>query len=84
MKLVVLTPEKEYFNGEITSIKVPGIAGRFEILSGHAPIVSALQKGGVSITKVEGGNETFMITGGFIEVLKNEVAVLASGIVENI
>ena len=42
MKLVVLTPEKEYFNGEIEAIKVPGVAGSFEILKGHAPIVSAL------------------------------------------
>ncbi|MFK7948692.1 MAG: ATP synthase F1 subunit epsilon [Saprospiraceae bacterium] len=81
MKLVVLTPEKEYFNGEITGINVPGIAGGFEILKGHAPIVSALTSGTVKVTKAEGGNENIMITGGFIEVLNNEVSVLASGIV---
>lgn len=82
MKLVVLTPEKEYFNGEITSIKVPGIAGGFEILKGHAPIVSALSRGTVKVTKTEGGASNFMITGGFIEVLNNEVSVLAAGILE--
>lgn len=82
MKLVVLTPEEEYFNGEITSINVPGIAGAFEILKGHAPIISALTSGTVKVAKTEGGNENIMITGGFIEVLNNEVSVLASGIVK--
>ena len=80
MKLVVLTPEEEYFSGEITSINVPGIAGAFEILKGHAPIISALTSGTVKVAKAEGGNENIKITGGFIEVLNNEVSVLASGI----
>lgn len=81
MKLVVLTPEKEYFNGEIEAIKVPGVAGGFEILKGHAPIVSALTRGTIKVRQIEGGKTSFMITGGFIEVLNNEVSVLASGVV---
>lgn len=80
MKLVILTPEKEYFNGEITSINVPGAAGAFQILKNHAPIVSSLTRGTVKVTK-EGGNEEIKITGGFIEALNNEISVLASGIV---
>jgi F-type H+-transporting ATPase subunit epsilon len=80
MKLVILTPEKEYFNGEITSIKVPGTSGAFQILKNHAPIVSSLTRGTVQVTK-EGGSEEIKITGGFIEVLNNEISVLASGIV---
>lgn len=81
MKLVILTPEKEYFNGEIEAIKVPGVAGGFEILKGHAPIVSALTNGTIKVTKAEGNKTNFMITGGFIEVLNNEVSVLASGVI---
>jgi len=42
MNLVVLTPQRQIFEGEIASVKVPGISGQFEILKGHAPIVSAL------------------------------------------
>jgi len=37
----VLTPEKEVFTGTVKSVKVPGISGQFEILDGHAAIVSA-------------------------------------------
>ena len=54
MNLVVLTPEQELFNGAITSVKVPGTKGQFEILKGHAPIVSSLVAGVVRIVDATG------------------------------
>ena len=81
MKLIVLTPEKEFFEGEVQSIKVPGITGQFEILDHHAPIVSALTKGEIRITSSQGDTK-FTIERGFIEVLNNEVSVLVQGLEE--
>ncbi len=82
MNLVVLTPDKEVFQGPITSIKVPGVTGQFEILKGHAPVVSALKEGTVRITKSDGGDQKFSIEKGFIEVLKDEIALLVQGVQE--
>jgi len=82
MNLSVLTPEQEIFSGTITSVKVPGVGGQFEILSNHAPLVSSLDKGEVRIKTTEGKIEKFEIAGGFIEVLKNEVSLLVQRIVE--
>ncbi len=82
MNLSVLTPEQEIFTGAVTSVKVPGIGGQFEILSNHAPLVSALDKGEVRIKTAEGKVEKFEIAGGFIEVLKNEVSLLVQRVVE--
>ncbi len=79
MNLIVLTPEQEYFNGEVTAVTVPGISGQFEVLDNHAPIVSALVKGQVSIRSSE-GTKQFSIEKGFIEVLNNEVALLVQGL----
>lgn len=76
MQLVALTPDKELYNGKITSVKVPGINGQFEILSGHAPIVAALAKGEVRILDESGQKTTFNIIKGFIEVINNEVSLL--------
>ena len=76
MNLVALTPEKELFNGKIKSIKVPGASGQFEVLNGHAPIVSALGEGEVRILDDDGEAQTFKIEKGFIEVLNNEVSLL--------
>lgn len=76
MNLVVLTPEKEVYSGVINSVKVPGTSGQFEVLNGHAPIVSSLAEGEVRILDENGEKQTFNISGGFIEVLNNEVALL--------
>jgi F-type H+-transporting ATPase subunit epsilon len=79
MNLVVLTPEKEVFNGMVKSVKVPGTSGQFEILENHAPIVSALTEGIVRLIQDDGSRMTFKIVKGFIEVLNNEVALLVQG-----
>ncbi len=79
MHISVLTPDKEIFEGEITSVKVPGVSGQFEVLNNHAPIVSALGVGQVRLMKENGEKITFGIEKGFIEVLKNKVSLLVQG-----
>ncbi|MGE5356371.1 MAG: ATP synthase F1 subunit epsilon [Deltaproteobacteria bacterium] len=76
MELVVLSPEREFFNGKVTSVTVPGATGQFQILVGHAPIISALTQGNVKIVKDDGNIINFSIDSGFIEVIDNELAIL--------
>lgn len=76
MIISVLSPEREIFTGEITSVKVPGSTGQFEVLQNHAPIVAALSEGLVRIKKSNGEILKFDIRKGFIEVLYNEVSLL--------
>lgn len=78
MQLVILTPEKELFSGQVNSVKVPGSGGQFEVLNGHAPIVSSLDKGTVRVIDSKGEKKEFSIERGFIEVLRNEVSVLVT------
>ncbi|MEE9439688.1 MAG: ATP synthase F1 subunit epsilon [Saprospiraceae bacterium] len=80
MELIVLTPEKEIFQGQIKSLKVPGTSGQFEILNGHAPIVSSLVTGPVRILVSDGSTKSFNITKGFVEVLRDEVSLLVQGV----
>jgi F-type H+-transporting ATPase subunit epsilon len=70
LKLKIVSPEKVEFSGEVTSVKVPGTTGSFEILNNHAPIISTLQKG-----IVEYDGKQLAILGGFVEVQKNEVSL---------
>ncbi len=76
MELIVLTPEKEIFSGSIKSVKVPGVNGQFEILTGHAPIVSSLVKGEIRIITSDGNKQNYSISKGFVEVLRDEVSLL--------
>lgn len=80
MNISILTPDQEIFEGEIRAVFVPGIAGRFEVMKNHAPLVAALDKGSVKVDKADGGNMSFTISKGFIEVLNNEVALLVQGV----
>lgn len=92
MLLEIVSPEAKLFSGEITSISVPGVDGRFQMLNNHAPIVSLLQKGTVNITapsfdlneetanlftKINDQNYTLEIASGTLELKDNKVIVLA-------
>jgi F-type H+-transporting ATPase subunit epsilon len=79
MTISILSPEKQIFSGEITSVTVPGTSGQFEMLKNHAPIVASLGKGSVRVQKADGETMKFDIDGGFVEMLNNEVALLVSG-----
>lgn len=82
MELTVLTPEKEIYSGNISSVQLPGNDGKFEILTGHAPIVASLVKGAVRILTSGGERKTFQIEKGFVEVLRDEVSLLVQGVEE--
>lgn len=49
MQLEIITPEAQVFEGEAEAIQFPGLDGSFQVLNGHAPIISALAKGDVKI-----------------------------------
>jgi F-type H+-transporting ATPase subunit epsilon len=54
MNINVLTPDREILKGDIKSVKVPGVNGEFQILNNHAPIVSSLSNGKVTIVTGNG------------------------------
>jgi F-type H+-transporting ATPase subunit epsilon len=77
MLLEIITPESKLFTGEITSIKLPGMDGEFEILNNHAPIISTLSKGVIRIIDNDNNTEKFEVNGGVIEMQNNKIIVLA-------
>ena len=79
MTITVLSPEKELYKGAITSVTLPGVEGEFQILRNHAPLVSALAEGGVTIRRADNATVTMRIKRGFVEVLHNEVSLLVQG-----
>ena len=70
----IVSPERTLYQGQIEKVFVPGAMGRFEILTGHAPIVSILNSGIVRCEGPEGSFET-AILGGFVEVAHDEVSL---------
>lgn len=53
MQVEIITPEMEVFKGEAEAVQFPGLDGSFQVLSGHAPIISALVKGDLKVNLTE-------------------------------
>ncbi len=90
MYLEIVTPEASLVSGEVTSVTVPGVDGEFQMLNGHAPVVSLLGQGKVkfegSPTIASGYENKFSqvdgkwileIASGVIQMGDNKVIVLA-------
>ena len=76
MTVNILTPDKQLYEGEATYIGLPGSDGSLGILSHHAPLVTTLRKGEITL-KTDGEEMTFEVNGGTVEVLNNHVTILA-------
>ena len=79
LNLDIVTPSKSVFKGEIKSITVPGTEGGFQVLKNHAPIVSTFEIGMIKV-ELPDSNNYYSTAGGTIEVLDNEIVVLADSI----
>jgi F-type H+-transporting ATPase subunit epsilon len=75
--LRLVTPQKLLLEAEVAYIQVPGSEGYLGVLAHHAPLITGLQEGRLTV-KDAGGRETaYHVTGGFLEVSDNRATVLA-------
>ena len=77
MQLEIITAESQLFSGEVSSVKLPGMDGEFEILDNHAPVISTLDKGIIRVIDNNNKTENFEVNGGVIEMQNNKIIVLA-------
>jgi F-type H+-transporting ATPase subunit epsilon len=75
-KLEIATPTKLVLDEDVTSAEIPGSNGYLGILPGHAPLLGLLDAGVLTYTH-EGKQNYLEVDSGFIEVLDNNVRVLA-------
>ena len=76
LKLEIVTPEKRVLDADVDSVTIPTTSGEAGILPNHAPLISALKPGILTYT-AKGATDRLAITGGFVEVNADKVAVLA-------
>jgi len=73
MKLIIYSPEKTVFDGEVDVCEVPGTKGRFTILKDHDSIITTLQPG--NIRYVIGKEEILQpVKSGYVEVHHNVIS----------
>ncbi len=79
-KLSVVTPEKVVFEQDVRSIVAPGSQGYLGVLTDHAPLITALIPGNLTVTDNDGNEVDYSVSGGFLEVSGNVATVLADAI----
>ena len=76
INLKIVTPERIVFSEKISQVSLSTTTGQITILPQHIPLVSQLTAGEISV-KYNGNEEDLMaISGGFVEVLPDQVVVL--------
>ncbi len=76
LHLDFVSPESMLFSGAVEQVDLPGAEGDMGILAGHAPFVTTLRPGIVTIFR-DGKREPFVVTSGFAEVGPSGLTVLA-------
>ena len=71
-----VSPENVLFSGDVDQVDLPGIEGDMGILAGHAPLVTVLRPGVITIFD-GGAREQVVVIGGFAEVSPTGLTVLA-------
>ena len=71
--LELVSPERVLFSGEVTSVVVPAAEGDLTVLANHAPFMSALRAG---VVTVDGARRLF-VRGGFVDVASTGLTLLA-------
>ena len=73
----LVSPSRLLFSGEVASVTIPGTEGEMGILPGHAPVLSTLRPGVITVTREAGEALRIFVRGGFAEVNPSGLTVLA-------
>ena len=76
LRLEIVSPERRVYDDDVDMVIVPGRNGQLGILPRHTRLISSLGVGELRIRK-GGGEESLLISGGFVEVRPDRVIVMA-------
>ena len=75
--LELVTPERLLFSEEVQAIRAPGVEGSLGVQAGHAPLLTELITGLIKVTLADGREAYIATSGGFLQVNKEKVIILA-------
>jgi len=77
LKLKIVTPEKILFDNKVLQVSISTTMGEITILPNHIPLVSQLAPGEVIVKTDKGEEDLMAISGGFVEILPEQIVILA-------
>ena len=83
LSLQLVSPDTDYFIGTIDMVVLPGDDGDFSVLPEHAPIITFLRPGKMTILEEQGKEHIYFVGSGFVKVENNYCQVLVDYIKRN-
>jgi F-type H+-transporting ATPase subunit epsilon len=77
MRVTVISPEESVFDGEAIAVVAPAHDGEVGILPRHAPFMTLLGEGKLTVRQEGGSDRAFLVRGGILQVLDDVVSVVA-------
>ena len=75
-KFDLVSPERRLAEVDATEVQIPGADGDMTAMPDHAPVITTLRPGIVTVTHA-GGSDDYFVSGGFAEITGSGVSVLA-------
>lgn len=73
----LVSPERLLLSEQVAQVVVPGAEGEFTVLKNHAPFMSTIKPGVVTVTPASGAPQRYFVRGGFADVSENGLTILA-------
>jgi F-type H+-transporting ATPase subunit epsilon len=77
----LVSPERLLVSGEVESVVIPGAEGEMTIMAQHAPVMTTIKPGVVTVKAASGGEERYVVFGGFADILPSGCTLLAESAV---
>jgi len=76
-KFELVSPERLLVSEEVQSVVIPGAEGEMTVLAKHAPVMTTIKPGVVTVKSASGQEERYVVFGGFADILPSGCTLLA-------
>jgi F-type H+-transporting ATPase subunit epsilon len=76
-KFDLVSPERLLMSEEVESVVIPGAEGEMTVMANHAPVMTTIKPGVVTVKPANGAEERYVVFGGFADILPSGCTLLA-------
>lgn len=81
-KFDLVSPERLLISEEVESVVIPGTEGEMTVMENHAPVMTTIKPGVVTVKAAGGAEQRYVVFGGFADILPSGCTLLAEEAVE--
>ncbi|RFC68541.1 MULTISPECIES: F0F1 ATP synthase subunit epsilon [Mesorhizobium] len=76
-KFELVSPERLLVSESVEAVVIPGTEGEMTVMANHAPVMTTIKPGVVTVKPVSGAEQRFVVFGGFADILPSGCTLLA-------